>query len=159
MDRELAGELRIAPLANLNGKAQSPEALALVRSLAERYPRLPSNTATSSKPYRQKKTKEDHEAAVAAFLADLLSVCGSKRDTDWARVSLNKDDFTGRSVTFRQFNSVRKAWTDAGLIETKPGYPAALAFGNPGPNQGMMTRFRATEALLGAKQKLGPLGC
>jgi len=83
-DRELAEELRIAPLANLNGKAQSPEALALVRSLAERYPRLPSKTASSGKPYRQVKTKEDYEAAVAAFLADLLSVSGSKRDTERA---------------------------------------------------------------------------
>ncbi len=91
MDRELAEELRIALPANLNGTAQSPEALALVRSLAERYPRLPSKTASSEKPYRQVKTKEGYEAAVAVFLADLLSVCGSKQDTDWIRVSLNKD--------------------------------------------------------------------
>jgi hypothetical protein len=53
--KELAEELRIAPLANLNGKSKTPEASALVRSLAERYPRLPSKTALSGKPYKQVK--------------------------------------------------------------------------------------------------------
>jgi hypothetical protein len=147
-DKEFAKELSIAPLASLNGKAQSPEALALVRSLAERYPRLPSKTASSGKPYKQVKTKDGYEAAVAAFLADLLSVVGSKRDTDWIRVSLNKDDYKGRPVTFSQFDNVRQAWTAAGLIETKKGYSRPRAFGNPGPNRGMMTRFKATEVLL-----------
>jgi hypothetical protein len=148
-DKELAEELHNAPLAKLNGKAESPEALALVRSLAERYPRLPSKTASSGKSYKQVKTKEDYEVAVAAFLVELLSVVASKRDTDWIRVSLNKDAFKDRPVTFRQFENVRKAWTAEGLIETKKGYPPALGFGNPGPNQGMMTRFRATQTLLG----------
>jgi hypothetical protein len=157
-DQKLREELLIAPLANLNGKAQSPEALALVRSLAERYPRLPSKTASSGKPYKQVKTKDGYEAAVAAFLADLLSASGSKRDTDWIRVSLNKDDYKGRPVTFRQFDNVREAWTAARLIETKPGYSRRSAFepaegyiyeGEPGSGQGMLTRFKATEALLG----------
>jgi hypothetical protein len=157
-DQELAEALRIAPLANLNGKAQSPEALALVRSLAERYPRPPSKTASSGKPYRQVKTKEDYEAAVAAFLADLLSVGGSGRDTDWIRVSLNKGDFTDRPVSSRQFANVRKAWSAEGLVDTKPGFSRRSAFevaegftfeGKPGAGQGKLTRFRATEKLLG----------
>jgi hypothetical protein len=147
-DQVLAEALRIAPLANLNGKAQSPEALALVRHVAERYPRLPSKKASSTRPYAQVKTREGYDAAVAAFLADLLSVRGSKRGTGWVRVSLKKDDYKGRPVTFRQFDNVREAWTAADLIQTKSGYPRALAFGNPGPNRGMMTRFRATDALL-----------
>jgi hypothetical protein len=127
-DQELAEALRIAPLANLNGKAQSPEALALVRSLAERYPRLPSKTASSGKPYKQVKTKEGYEAAVAAFLADLLSVYGSKLDTDWIRVSLNKGDFTDQPVSSRQFANVRKAWNAEGLVDTKPGFSRRSSF-------------------------------
>ena len=120
----------------------------MVRSLAERYPRLPSKTASSGKLYKQVKTKHRYETAVAAFIAELLSVVGSKRETDWIRVSLDKDDYKDRTVTFKQFQNVRQAWTAEGLIETKKGYSGPRAFGNPGPNRGMMTRFKATEALL-----------
>jgi hypothetical protein len=48
--KELAEELRIAPLANLNRKPKSPEALALVYSLAERYPELLGMTSTVGIP-------------------------------------------------------------------------------------------------------------
>jgi hypothetical protein len=34
------------------------------------------------------------------------------------------------------------------LIENKPGYPGMLAFGNPGPARGKLTRYRATPKLL-----------
>jgi hypothetical protein len=46
------------------------------------------------------------------------------------------------------FNGVRTAWLEAGLIEHKPGYPGMLAFGNPGPTSGKLTRYRATPRLL-----------
>ena len=46
------------------------------------------------------------------------------------------------------FNGVRTAWLEAGLIEHKPGYPGMLAFGNPGPMSGKLTRYRATPRLL-----------
>jgi len=147
--RETTEELHSAPLANLKGKAESPTALELVRSLTERYPRLPSKMASDGKPYRQIKTKGGYEAAVAALLAELLAVHGSGLDTDWIRVSLVRANFTGGLVSFRQLDNVRKVWLTAGLIETKKGYPGALGFGNPGPRQGRLTRFRATEALLG----------
>jgi hypothetical protein len=47
--KKLAEELRIAPLANLNRKPKS-EALALVYSLAERYPGLLGMTSTVGIP-------------------------------------------------------------------------------------------------------------
>lgn len=46
------------------------------------------------------------------------------------------------------FNGVRTAWLEAGLIEHKAGYPGMLAFGNPGPKSGKLTRYRATPQLL-----------
>src|SRR6266478_1827881 len=45
-------------------------------------------------------------------------------------------------------NGVRTAWLEAGLIEHKAGYPGMLAFGNPGPKSGKLTRYRATPQLL-----------
>jgi len=49
------------------------------------------------------------------------------------------------------FNDVRLAFTEAGLVEHKPGYPGMYSgFTSPGPMQGKLTRYRATPDLLAA---------
>jgi hypothetical protein len=53
------------------------------------------------------------------------------------------------------FMAVRSSWRDMGLVEEHRGYPGSLAFGNPGPANGMMTRFRATPALLKISEQHG----
>jgi len=105
---ELADELRYAPLANLRGRSESDAAKALVRQLAEDYPRG-AGKEEGAKPYRQVKTKAAFELAIAAFLAELLAAHGDERRGGWIRCSLNKDDRKGQAVTSRQFANVREA--------------------------------------------------
>jgi hypothetical protein len=145
---ELAEELRYAPLANLRGRVKSPRSRALVHRLAEEYPRKPRDGGTNTKTYTQSKTRPALELAIAAFVAELLAAQADDQRAGWLRCSINKEQFTGKAVAYRQFDNVRKAWIAAGLIETVIGYPGMLAFGNPGPGRGRMTRFRAKPKLL-----------
>jgi len=140
------GELEFAPLANLSGRADSEEAKALVRQLADQYPRVGKNDST--KVYRQVKKRAGFETAVAAFLAELLAAYGDEWRGGWIRCSLDKDERKGHPVTWPQFRNVREAWVAAQLVDTVKGYPGMLAFGNPGPSHGKMTRYKATHTLL-----------
>ena len=140
-----ADELKHAPLANLRASAASTEAKALVSELAERYPRQAN---AQGKHYARVKTKAGYEHANAGFLAELLAAYGDDFRGGWIRCSLDKDNFKGQRVSYRMFNDVRQSWTEAGLVEHRPGYPAKLRFGNPGPSHGKLTRYKATPALL-----------
>jgi hypothetical protein len=142
---DLVDELEFAPLANLRGSAESSEAKALASHLAERFPRKPGDRA---KPYARIKTKEAYENANAAFLAELLAAHGDEYRGGWIRCSLDKRKRTGQRVTSRLFDDVRTSWVAGGLVLTVKGYPGALAFGNPGPSHGKMTRYKATPKLL-----------
>jgi hypothetical protein len=145
---ELRDELRYAPLANLRGRSESDVAKTLVRHLAEQYPRGAGKNG-SAKAYKQVKTLGAFELAIAAFLAELLAAHGDERRGGWIRCSLNKEDRKGQAVTHSQFTNVRKAWDAAGLADEVKGYPGKFKFGNPGPGQGRMTRYKATPKLLG----------
>jgi hypothetical protein len=144
---DLADELRYAPLANLRGRSESDEAKALVHHLAEQYPRGAGENQCT-KAYRQVKRRAGFELAIAAFLTELLAAHGDERRGGWIRCSLNKEDRKGQAVTHRQFANVREAWVAGGLVDEVKGYPGALAFGNPGPASGRMTRYKATPKLL-----------
>jgi hypothetical protein len=141
-EREALGN---APLATLRATPAGPQAAALMRDLAQRYPRP---QAAKGKAYARGKTLVRYANAGGAFIADLLIAAASKRSEGWLRCSHNKSDYTGKYVTWPMFDGVRKAWLEAGLIEHKPGYPGMLAFGNPGPTLGKLTRYRATPRLL-----------
>jgi hypothetical protein len=83
------------------------------------------------------------------MLAALLVARADEEAAGWFRMSLDKDNFKRPApVAYRMFTAIRSSWRDASLIEEHRGYPGSLAFGNPGPANGMMTRFRATPALL-----------
>src|SRR5215211_7684923 len=140
-----ADELKHAPLASLRASAATKEAKALVSELAERYPR---QRDAQGKHYARVKTKAAYENANAAFLAELLVAYGDEYRGGWIRCSLDKDDFKDQRVSYRMFNDVRQSWTEAGLVQHKPGYPPMLRFGNPGPSHGKLTRYKATSALL-----------
>jgi hypothetical protein len=138
-------ELQHAAQANLQASAITAEARELTKELAERYPRQGD---AKGKHYARIKTKAAYENTNAAFLAELLSAYADERRGRWLRCSLDKDWFKGKRVTYRMFDDVWKSWTDAGLVEFKKGYPGLLAFGNPGPSRGRLTRFKATPKLL-----------
>jgi hypothetical protein len=143
---ELADELRFAPLANLNGRATSASAAALVQHLAEAHPRTTKNATRSNKP---RKLEAPFHAAIGAFLADLLMAQGNEDGGGWLRLSLDKRGFKKPNpVSYRMFDGLRSSWKAAGLIEEHAGYPGMLGFGNPGPKVGRMTRFRVTPKLL-----------
>jgi hypothetical protein len=144
---DIADELRYAPLANLRGRSESDLAKALVRRLAEDYPRGAGKNG-GGRPYRQVKTRAAFELAIAAFLAELLAAHGDERRGGWIRCSLKKKDFSGKDVTHANFTNVRDAWLAAGLLEEVKGYPGWFEFGNPGPAHGRMTRYKATPKLL-----------
>lgn len=144
--KEDRGALDKAPLATLRATAASTKAFEMMGDLAHRYPRP---QAAQGKPYARKKTLVHYAHAVGAFFAELLAAVEADRSEGWIRCSHNKSDYTGRKdVTWAMFDGVRKAWLEAGLIEHKLGYPGMLALGNPGPNSGKLTRYRATPSLL-----------
>jgi len=132
-------------LATLRATPGSQPATDLMLDLAERYPR--PQTA-KGKTYARHKTLSPYARAGAAFIADLLIAVALNRSDGWLMCSHNKSDYTGQDVSWAMFNGVRTAWLEAGLIDHKPGYPGMLAFGNPGPTIGKLTRYRATPALL-----------
>jgi hypothetical protein len=141
-EREALG---YAPLATLRATPASQHAADLMRDLAERYSRP---QASKGKANARRKTLVRYANAGGAFIADLLIAAANKRSEGWLRCSLNKSEYTGQYVKWTTFDGVRKAWLEAALIEHKPGYPGMLAFGNPGPAWGKMTRYRATPRLL-----------
>jgi len=132
-------------LATLRAQPATAQAAALMRDLAERYSRP---QAAKGKAYARGKTLVRYANAGGAFIADLLVAAANKRSEGWLQCSHRKTDYTGKYVKWATFDGVRKAWLEAGLIEHKPGYPGALAFGNPGPTSGKLTRYRATPRLL-----------
>jgi hypothetical protein len=148
-EREALGH---APLATLRATPATEQAAALMRDLAERYSRP---LASKGKAYARGKTLPRYANAAGAFVADLLIAAANKRSEGWLRCSLNKSEYTDQYVKWTTFDSLRKAWLEAALIEHKPGYPPMLAFGNPGPTIGKQTRYRATPKLLGIAQEHG----
>lgn len=134
-----------APLATLKATPDSLKGRLLMSDLAKRYPR--PRTA-KGKAYSREKTVVDHANAVGAFVADLLAAIERDRSAGWLRCSLKKETYTGQYVKWRMFDAVRQAFTEAGLVEHKPGYPGSYQFDNPGPMVGKLTRYRATAALL-----------
>ncbi|KRQ92471.1 hypothetical protein [Bradyrhizobium valentinum] len=146
--REERAPLANAPLATLRATPRSQQACVLMGELAKRYPRPQAAKGAS---YAREKTLVDHANAVGAFIADLLAAVERDRSEGWLRCSIKKSDYTGQNVSWRMFDAVRLAFTEAGLVEHKPGYPPAYSgLNNPGPMQGMLTRYRATQALLAA---------
>ena len=141
-EREALG---YAPLATLSAIPATAQAGELMADLATRYSRP---QAAKGKAYGRGKTFPRYARACGAFIADLLIAAANKRSEGWLRCSHNKSDYTDQYVKWSTFDGVRKAWLEAGLIEHKPGYPGALAFGNPGPTSGKLTRYRATPRLL-----------
>ncbi|MGY3559816.1 hypothetical protein ACVWXP_003085 [Bradyrhizobium sp. USDA 4463] len=141
-----------APLATLRAQPANAQAAALVSGLAQRN-RRPSTA--KGKSYARDKTLMKHVTAVGAFVADLLAAIESDRSEGWLRCSLNKSDYTNQRVTWRMFDAVRQAFTEAGLVEYKPGYPGSYQFDNPGPMVGKLTRYRATPLLLSACESHG----
>jgi len=137
--------LRDAPLATLTAKPSSEQALALVAELVKRFPR---SQAAQGKAYRRDKTSARYETAVAAFIAELLDAIRRDRSEGWVRVSQRKTDYSGKAVTWRMYDGVQKSWREAAFLDHKPGYDGPRAMGNPGPGRGMLTRYRATPALL-----------
>jgi hypothetical protein len=141
-----------APLATLRAAPDSLAALRLMSELAKRHPRP---QATKGKEYAREKTLVDYAHAVGAFIADLLAAIEADRSDGWLRCSLKKEAYTGQYVKWRMFDAVRQAFTEAGLIEHKPGYPGSYQFDNPGPMVGKLTRYRATQSLLSACEAHG----
>ncbi|MCK1712022.1 MULTISPECIES: hypothetical protein [unclassified Bradyrhizobium] len=151
--KEERGPLNKAPLATLRATPMSQQAFVLMGELAGRYPRP---QAAKGAAYARKKTSADHANAVGAFIADLLAAVERDRSEGWIRCSLKKSDYTSGhdgapGVPWRMFDAVRLAFTEAGLVEHKQGYPGSYSgLINPGPRDGKLTRYRATPALLAA---------
>lgn len=144
--REEREPLGNAPLARMRATPATPQAFSLIGDLAKQYPRP---QASKGRAYARHKTFIDYANAGGAFVTDLLAAAVARNRSDgWVRCSHNKSDYTGQYVSWPMFNGVRTAWLEAGLIEHKLGYPGSLAFGNPGPVSGKLTRYRATPKLL-----------
>ncbi|MBR1281588.1 hypothetical protein JQ597_06020 [Bradyrhizobium sp. AUGA SZCCT0177] len=146
---EVTAELYRAPRANHKGRAISADATRLVSFLDETYPR-PSSAGAHKGPYRAgDKFADRRRQAIASWLAELLISTVVEDGGGWLAVSLNKANFNEPSpVSWRTFGGIRKPWIAAGLLEENKGFPGILAFDNPGPLVGRLSRFRATPRLL-----------
>jgi hypothetical protein len=146
---EVAAELYLAPRANLKGRAISADATMLVSFLDKTYPR-PTKAGAQKAVYRAGgKLAAQRCQTIAAWLAELLISAVVEDGGGWLAVSLDKTTFKNRNpVSWRTFDGVRKPWIAAGLLEENTGFPGILAFGNPGPLVGRLSRFRATPRLL-----------
>jgi len=121
-EREALGN---APLATLRATPATPQAFTLMGDLAKRYPRPQAAKGAS---YARKGTLVDHANAVGTFIADLLAAVERDRSEGWLRCSLKKSYYTGQDVTWRMFDNVRLAFTEAGLVEHKPGLLFGVQF-------------------------------
>lgn len=145
---EVADELYRAPRANHKGRAISADAMRLVVLLDETYPR-PSKSAHKG-PYRAgDKIAARRRQAVASLLAELLISTVVEDGGGWLAVSLDKTKYKQPyPVSWDTLDGIRKPWIAASLLEENKGFPGTLAFGNPGPMVGRLSRFRATPRLL-----------
>jgi len=140
----------------LRGYAVSKQGTALVQHLAHKYPRVAQGSTGTKRTNKPSKLEPNFHRAIGAMLAALLVARADEEAAGWFRMSLDKDNFKRPApVAYRMFTGVRSSWRDAGLVEEHRGYPGSLAFGNPGPANGMMTRFRATSALLEICERQG----
>lgn len=145
---KLADELYLAPLANLKGRATTEEASALISRLDIAFPR-PTKATKRTTYFPGASTTLKRQQGIAALLAELLITAAVEDGVGWLRVSLDKDHYSSPSpVSWRTFEGIRQSWKDAGLLEENTGFPGILAFGNPGPPVGRVSRFKASPRLL-----------
>ena len=99
-EREALG---YAPLATLRATPATEQAAALMRDLAERYPRP---QAAEGKRYARRKTLVPYANAGGAFVADLLVAAANERSEGWLRCSHRKTDYSGKYVTWQMFEGI-----------------------------------------------------
>jgi hypothetical protein len=145
---EEAHSLRVAPMATLDAKARTESAKLLVVRLADDLTNW--EAVFAPRKNERKGRLERTQAAISAFVADLLSARNHPEANGWTWRSLSKGGFTGQSVSFRDFNSIVSAWVACGLVERVVGFKEAVVF-DPGDQlrvRGKASRFRATSKLL-----------
>jgi hypothetical protein len=139
-------ELLDASYAALDSKAATEDARKLVETLCNQI------TATEERLGRRQhhrvKTAAQFQAAVEAFVADLLRAHAYGNGLVYR--SLRPASFTGKAVSYRTFVTVCELLTEIGLVESWSGYQDTVQF-EGGPKLGYnrhATRFRAKQALL-----------
>ena len=145
---EEAHSLRVAPMATLDANARSESAKRLIALLADELTNW--ETAFADRKNQRKGRLEKLQAAIGAFGADLLNARNHPEANGWTWRSLHKSGFTGQTVSFRDFNTVVRAWVACGLLERVAGFKEPVAF-EPGDQlrvRGKASRFRATPKLL-----------
>lgn len=83
--------------------------------------------------------------ALGAVLADLMLAGHAGA---WGNRSLDDHAFTGALVGKHAFGAVKKAMTEAGLMEVMAGFRGGWELGTGRPVKGQQTRFRPTTRLL-----------
>ena len=145
---EEAQSLRVAPMATLDATARSESAKRPIARLADELTNW--ETAFARRKNERKGRLEKLQAAIGAFLADLLSACNHPEANGWTWRSLSKSGFTGHTVSFRDFDAIVSAWAACGLLERVAGFKEPVVF-DPGDQlrvRGKASRFRATPKLL-----------
>ena len=122
--REERAPLANAPLATLSAAPASPQAFALMSELAKRYPRPQAAKGAS---YARERTLVESRERRRRIRCRIARCSERDRSGGWLRCSLKKSDYTGQTVTWRMFDAVRQAFTKAGLVEHKQGYPGGYA--------------------------------
>ena len=105
---EEAHSLRVAPMATLDATARTESAKRLIARLADELTNW--ETAFAHRKNQRKGRLEKLQAAIGAFIADLLNARNHPEANGWTWRSLRKSGFTGHTVSFRDFDAIVSAW-------------------------------------------------
>jgi hypothetical protein len=147
--------LRSAPKATLDARARSEIARYLTKRLAHDLAAWEQTAARRTNKRRGRLQKL--ETAIGAFTTDLLLAQNNPAAGGWVWRSLNKESFTGQTVSFRDFKALVEGWLACALIKRTPGFKEAVQF-DPGDQirvRGRASRFHATPKLLAVCAEYG----
>lgn len=140
---ENAAELWSAERVWLDGRARSPEALALVDAAFEKVRELDERKRSGPKRLQQIRR------GVEAFLSVLLLAQASNK-SPYVQLPTGAGAFTGEEVSWRTFDRIRTVFAGLEFVKIHPGFKAQFERG-----RGAYTRFSATKRLLEFSLKYG----
>lgn len=151
MNKKARG-LPTAKYAALTGRAVSDRAKNLVTDLVRELSE--QGLRWEGRAYRRSsRAKQRLQAAVEAFVADLLLAQTDDAAQGWVYRPTRPQGFTGQEIGYRDFTSARKGLEILGMVKRKRGRVGS--FEPEDPSSGMGTRFCATPRLLDRSKQHG----
>ena len=141
-DTEGSSQPPCCSMATLDATARSESAKRLIARLANELTNW--ETAFADRKNQRKGRLEKLQAAIGAFMADLLNACNHPEANGWTWRSLTKSGFTGQTVSFRDFDAIVKAWLACGSRGARSGLQGASGVRSWRPTAGARQGFEVS---------------